>query len=432
MFVENFIENFEIRSEDIQEILGRPPKWIVRWGVSIMFLVVLMLIVGSCFYKYPEKISSQIIIHTENMPAIIVSKTSGKIEEIFISDKQFVEANTSLAVIENGANYHDVLLLKQHVDSFRLNLFQESLFEFQVFENLRLGDIQPAYTNFVKALNDFSSFQTASFLEKKIINTNYQLSHHQDIYLKYKSLVSIQKEQFDIAGMIFQRDSVLYRSSIISKSEFEKSQSALLQTKMSYENSRIAVDNIKISITQLEQTVLELEQQNDEQKKQLQISLQTAIENLQNSINSWFLNYVYIAPISGDVAFVSIWQKNQNVTIGEKVFFILPKNETKVVGKIKLPIQGAGKVNVGQKVIVKIDNYPYMEYGVLSGIVTSISLLPSENFYFVEIEFPEGLVTSYKKEIEFSQNMIGSAEILTDDIRLIQRFVQPIKHILYN
>ena len=90
-------------------------------------------------------------------------------------------------------------------------------------------------------------------------------------------------------------------------------------------------------------------------------------------------------------------------------------------------MQGAGKVKVGQKVNIKFVNYPYMEYGIVRGIIKTISLIPIESNYTVEVEFPQGLKTNYNKTLVFTQEMQGSAEIITEDIRLIERFLNPLK-----
>ena len=79
---------------------------------------------------------------------------------------------------------------------------------------------------------------------------------------------------------------------------------------------------------------------------------------------------------------------------------------------------------------INLDNYPYLEYGIIIGKINSVSLMPSEDNYSVEVEFPNGLTTNYHKKLAFGQNMQGSAEIITEDIRLIERFIQPLKYIL--
>ena len=79
-------ERIELRSEEVQEILTRPPKWMVRWGITIIFVVIALIIVGSWFFKYPDIISAKIVLTTENPPAPILAKTTGKIQNLFVQN----------------------------------------------------------------------------------------------------------------------------------------------------------------------------------------------------------------------------------------------------------------------------------------------------------------------------------------------------------
>jgi hypothetical protein len=87
---------------------------------------------------------------------------------------------------------------------------------------------------------------------------------------------------------------------------------------------------------------------------------------------------------------------------------------------------------VGQQVNIKFAHYPYREYGMVTGIVERISLVPADNFYVVEVSLPEGLRTSYGKTLPFTQEMPGTAEIITEERRLLARFLQPIEAELVN
>ncbi len=40
-------------SEEAQEILGKIPLWIIRWGITLIFLFFGAIIIGCCFIKYP-------------------------------------------------------------------------------------------------------------------------------------------------------------------------------------------------------------------------------------------------------------------------------------------------------------------------------------------------------------------------------------------
>ena len=53
------IEKIEPKSEQVSEILGKPPKWLIRWGISVIFIIIAGLFVGSYFFKYPEVLTAQ-------------------------------------------------------------------------------------------------------------------------------------------------------------------------------------------------------------------------------------------------------------------------------------------------------------------------------------------------------------------------------------
>lgn len=46
--------------------------------------------------------------------------------------------------------------------------------------------------------------------------------------------------------------------------------------------------------------------------------------------------------------------------------------------------------------------------------------------YTAEILFPNGMVSTYGKELRMIQKMDGTAEIITEERRLIMRFIDPI------
>lgn len=108
---------------------------------------------------------------------------------------------------------------------------------------------------------------------------------------------------------------------------------------------------------------------------------------------------------------------------------IIPKNQGKMIGKLTLSFKGAGKVKKGQQVNIKFSNYPYLEYGMVRGVVESISLVPEDQNYIVEVSLPDSLTTFYGKTLSFTQEMQGSAEIITEDKRLLEQILRPIKYV---
>ena len=110
----------------------------------------------------------------------------------------------------------------------------------------------------------------------------------------------------------------------------------------------------------------------------------------------------------------------------------------KVIGKLQIPSEGFGKVKVGQTVLVKLNGYPYMEYGVLKGKIESISKSPDIDLttngisYAADVKLPDKLETTYRKKLHLIQKMNGEADIITDDIRLLEQFVKPIISLFKN
>ena len=151
-------------------------------------------------------------------------------------------------------------------------------------------------------------------------------------------------------------------------------------------------------------------------------------------INQWELQYVLKSTDYGKVSLSKLWQPKQHINAGEIFASIIPLETANITGIILLPSQGSGKVKTGQTVNVKFDGFPHMEFGMVRGLVKKISLVPviigNEKFTMLEVEFPEQLTTNYGQALDFSQEMSGIAEIITEDMRLLDRFLNPIKSLV--
>jgi len=96
-----------------------------------------------------------------------------------------------------------------------------------------------------------------------------------------------------------------------------------------------------------------------------------------------------------------------------------------------VPAANSGKIITGEKVLIKLDNYRYQEYGIVEGKVQNISLSPDKDGnYYVDVALPKGLKTSYNKNLVFDKELKGNAEIVTQDLRLIERFFYQMRKLL--
>jgi HlyD family secretion protein len=423
----------ELRSEEFQEVLGTVPPWILRWGITVLAVVVVILLIGSAIVKYPDVIPAQVILTGSTPPAVIVAHTSGKLKELFVTDNQEVKAGDYLAVIDNPAKTEDVLDLKKYLNDNlggdRLPVTGDQLPK----ENLQLGSLQQLFNSFYTTLFGYSEYRRLLYFPQKRTMTLERIAQYEK---QYKTLLNQQKlteEQLILAQSKFHRDSLLNVRSVISNEEMETSRNSYLQSLMVCENMRSSLNSMQIQIGQLKESLLDTGHQDIETLNSLQTQLQTQFLQLQTEILSWELNYVLQAPIGGKVTFTNYWIENQNVNAGNEVFTIVPDSASQIIGKAMLPVAHSGKVKEGQKVNIRLQNFPENEYGILRGTVQHISLVPAQSgetvYYSVEIALSNGLITTYKKELPYLSNMQGQADIITEDLSLLERFILPLKKI---
>jgi hypothetical protein len=128
--------------------------------------------------------------------------------------------------------------------------------------------------------------------------------------------------------------------------------------------------------------------------------------------------------------FFNYWTTNQNIKASEDIFSIIPIEKQLLIAKLILPAQNSGKVKAGQMVNIKLDNYPYTEYGIISGRVKDISLVPNKNTYAIDVELPGGLITSYNKTLSYKDEMTGTGEIITENRSLLDRLFNKFKTVI--
>ena len=100
-----------LHNDNVNEILTATPKWIFRWGISVIFILILISLVLCYFIRYPDTLTAEITLTTQNPPINLISKNNGKLTHLLIKNNQLVKPNQTIAVIENTSNYEDVLYL---------------------------------------------------------------------------------------------------------------------------------------------------------------------------------------------------------------------------------------------------------------------------------------------------------------------------------
>jgi HlyD family secretion protein len=412
-------------SEPVREIMGKPPRRILRWGTTMLFLVFILFILFAWLIKYPDIIPAPVVITTTNPPVTLVTKITGHIKSLYVKEREKVKAGQLVAVMETTASVNEIELLKQTIDTIKtpeiltysmLPLFSE------------LGEIQSYYGTFLKNLSDLNNYVSNDSYGSKIVSLNSEIIGIEEFIARLITKEKLYSENQRIEENMYKRDSLLHAGNVIPESELERSHQSLLKVNIDLQQAKLDHSAKSIELAEKRQLLNDDKISRIDDKQKLVSLLRESFLNLKAQVSLWENTFLLITPVDGIVSFTKFWSANQSVVKDEPVVSIVPVETGNFLGRIDLKMERSGKVKTGELVNIKLSGYPYLEYGMVRGIVRSKSLVPSSDTYIIEIELPNGLTTLYGIPLDFTQNMQGTAEIITKNIRLLQKIVNPFRY----
>jgi len=412
-------------SEPVTEIMGRPPGLITRVGTVVIFSVFVLFILFSWLIRYPDIVPAQVEITTENPPVTVMSRISGRIMHLLAGDREKVNAGQVLAVMENPAVYEDISRLRAFTDTF--NVDPEN---FAGLPDLSgLGELQSSYETFGRSMADLVNFIGNDLYGARINALMNEISEIEMYIARLKESERLFRDNYNLELNRFRRDSLLNAGRTIPDAAYEQSRQALIRQQIELQKVRLDISARNIELTNKRQLIVEYNLQKKEENDKLLNAARESFKNLRADLSIWENNYLLVSPVNGVVTYSKYWSENQVVKKDEAVLSVVPEDPGKHIGKINLRMQKSGKVREGQTVMIKLSGYPYMEYGMLRGVIRSKSLVPSGDSYLIEILLENDLTTLYGKKLEFSQNMTGTGEIITDDMSLLEKMIYPFRYL---
>lgn len=425
----DILDEIELRSEAVQDVLSQPPHWMFRWGNLVIFGILLMILLMSYFIKYPEFVPATIIVTSQNPPEKLEARIDSRIEKIFIKDHQKVQKGDILMVLQSTANYCDILRLRKTMDS--ISSANLAYFPVDQIATFKLGEIQSDYNNFAKAFQDEKLFTRLKPYVPENVATEQNISAYKSRIVTLKQQKNLELAKFDLVKKNFQRTQQLFNQKVISTSEYENEKIKYLQAQQSLETIDISISQTQEAIANLHKTKSGANINAEKDKINFASQTLQLFEQLRKSLKEWEQNYLIVSSTNGTASFQQFWGENQFLKRGNSILTILPDDKKALIGRMLVPSTNSGKIVQGEKVLIKLDNYRYQEYGIVEGKVQNISFTPDEKGnYYVDVTLPKGLTTSYQKTLTFDKELKGNAEIVTQDLRLIERFFYQIRQLL--
>lgn len=405
-----------VYSDDIQQIILEPPSWLLRWGIIIIFFVLTLFLGLSMFISYPEIVRSTLIVTSSDSPKPIVPKISAKIVKLFVEDNKAVKRDQVLTYLEATGDHDQILSL---LVQLKRAVQGQHTFDFSSGIHMNYGELQTAHERFFGHYLEYKANIIEGFYHRKKMFLQKEIEILSDQMQQLMKLRQLQQEDRDLANDEFKIHEKLFSQEVISKMEFQREQSKLVMKAYPLQQTEGALLSNRIQLAAKEREILELENQIREGEVKYMQALRTMI----SAAEEWKSRFILSAPRDGISSFVRLLQVGDYANVNEPVLFI-NSGSLNFFGQMRIPQTNLGKVQPGQKVLIKLHSFPYEEYGLIEGKVISMSQVPDAESNFIStVQFS---FNTDQKHIVLRNGMTASAEIVTLESSLLRRFFRNI------
>lgn len=410
-------------SEEVNEIITAVPSWVLRRGITVVFLVILSIILLAAFIRYPDVISTSLKINSLNAPKPVYAKRAGKLTELLLPEKKRVELGTPIAFLESTGSHRDVLKLSAQLKSLREMVLSAKPLSLSLLSpNSNLGELQAAYQNFYQEYVQYLSTQKGGYYQEKRVYLERDLQSIKALKSQIVTQQKVQQKEYANIEQQYLSYQKLMAKNVISKSEFQEQENKYLSGKYPLQQTETALLNNTVAYATKEKEILDLENTIAEQRAKF---LQ-AINSVISDTEVWINQYVVLAPVAGTLGYAGVIQQNQSVTLNQELFVINPGN-TDFFGEIQVPQNNMGKIRIGQRTLIKMHSYPYEQFGMIRGNINYISDVAFKDSVFIaKVGFKTFENKDNLHKITLKNGMLGNAEIITEESSLLQRFYRNI------
>ena len=427
-------ENIELKSGEVQEILGTPPRWIIRWGTVLIFLLLGVLAAIGYMVKYPDIIEAPLNITTNIPPVKVIAKTSGYIDKLKVEENQAINKGDLILVMKTTAKYEDIETVTAEVDKLiEQNPSLAQLNAYKAPYPVLLGEAQEAYDEFYKGLKNLNVKRQKKADEAKEKDIQNRINKVESSIKKLQRQEKTAIAAKEMADNAFKIQRELYGKKATTISELQAAKQETFKAEQAIEEIKMKIDEKEDEIAQFESSIKDLKEVNSFSGEDKVVEIKASLTKLQSQLLLWKEKNLLYSDVDGTTTFFGeIGKAAQFLKTGDEIMAIVPASQTGILGQAAIPIIGSGKVKTGQRVVVKLDSYPFEEYGYVQGVVVEKATLPKNGTYNVKVNMPEGLKTSHGKLIDFQQEMAGTAEIITEDRRFLDRIFDKLTSMIRN
>ncbi|CDS92799.1 HlyD family secretion protein [Sphingobacterium faecium] len=405
----------DIHSEDLQEIISKPPSWLLKRGITFIVLTIFMLFGLTFFIRYPEVVPVSMKFNTSSAPKVLTGKVTGNLVKILVKDGTAVDKNTDIAYLESVADHHQVLHLLDKMKQVRSSTIElADLKDIVTPTELELGEVQNSYQNFYLAYLNYVAINKEGIYQKRKNFIQNEVKYINEQNQRIQQSFDLQKRELALAEEEYAKYQILAEKKVISQLELQQKEALLLAKRQSIPQTENTIIGNQSSRLSKDKEMSEINNQMFEEEKKFYQSLNTFISDAEN----WKKQYVISSPAKGTLIYGDFLQENQLIKMGEELFYV-NANKDDYYGEIMIPQSKSSKVKVGQEVLIKVQSYPYQEYGYLRGRIDYISDIPIRDSVF----FSKVILNRNEKDsvIKLKPGILADADIITENQSIIKR-----------
>ena len=361
-------QHIELHHREVTDLLGDAPKWLIHSGSYLIYIILILLLTGAAFIRYPDVVPGTALIDDLANAEWIIVNSSGQIETFMVENDAFVKRGDTIAIMQNPARLNDIqrfLRIVTNVEKYYLTNNTDLLREYDF--DLVMGEMSDAYENFTNAVRNCMIYDDFNYFSER------------NSFLR-RELAVLRKEpgKYELDMLKIERD--IFELSISHQAEIAK--------------------NRKL--------------------------LEVAYEGVVNAKRNWESNNLIQSHSDGRILLGDVRSLTRLVNKGDTIGSVISNNKGEYVARMQLNQEQIAGVETGNTVNIRLAKYPEHTYGMLTGEVNTITFVPNNMLYVVDIRFYDQLLTTAKKEINYELGLKGNAEIITANRSVLSRIFSPV------
>jgi multidrug resistance efflux pump len=397
-----------------EDLIGPIPIRFLRGSFLILggFILLIILIIG--FVRVPDKLESTITITSLNPPVLVRPEIDGIIQDLLVADKKNVRKKQVLAHIDLEIEVEEIQKIEASLPLIQnYQSAPDQAMEACLPNGHIEGELETILLSIHQNIEKYKRLKQDPYYAQRRKILADQLAYRKNLIQLLANELESKRSALDLEQRKFQVDQSLYDSNLISKVQFLEAQRPYLNTEFEVRNQQTEIEQNRLDIQEIKNNINSLEIDYLREIKTLEDKIDEEVLNLYSLVHSLEHQYQIEAPTEGLLEYFEALDEGQMVSGQDPVFVITPfNNET--IGKISVPEYNTADLEVGQTVRIKLEKYPFEDWGMLQGQVASITNVPINGEYRVKVSFPDGFITTYGKKLSYTNQLEGQVEIILE------------------